>query len=249
MLRQFSMNDMLITIAITGFSVAFFHAALPTHWLPFVLAGRGQGWGQKKTLVITALASLGHVALTVLLGALVVFLGIQTESWTGHVFPYVAGTVLILFGLYYLWRQRKGLGGHHHWHVGGACCNDHHDHGHAHDHAHEKHEHHVHDIQTGRSDKAVILGLMALLTFSPCEGFLPVYLSGIGYEWGGFVMLSLILAIATMAGMVFFTWITMTGLAQVQLQTLEKYEAGLLGVLLCVLGILIMIIEGGHHGH
>ena len=36
------MNDsVLTTIAITGFGIAFFHAAIPTHWLPFVLACAG----------------------------------------------------------------------------------------------------------------------------------------------------------------------------------------------------------------
>ena len=34
------MNEtVLTTIAFTGFTVAFFHAAIPTHWLPFVAAG------------------------------------------------------------------------------------------------------------------------------------------------------------------------------------------------------------------
>lgn len=40
-----------------------------------------------------------------------------------------------------------------------------------------------------KCDKAVILGLFRLLTFSPCEDFLPVYLSGIKYGWAGFVVL------------------------------------------------------------
>lgn len=242
------MNDMITTIAIAGFSVAFFHAALPTHWLPFVLAGRGQGWGQGKTLMITALASLGHAALTTLLGALVVFLGIQTEQWTGHVFPYIAGGVLMAFGVYYLWRQGRGLSGHHHWHFFGLghSHDDHHCDGHDHGEPHNHHGHHEHALHTSKSDRAVILGLLALLTFSPCEGFLPVYLSGVAYEWVGFLLLSVILAFATMAGMVFFTWITMAGLAHVHLKTLKKYEAGILGGLLCLLGFLVMM---GYHHH
>src|SRR5437773_11467181 len=51
------MNEtVLTTIAFTGFTVAFFHAAIPTHWLPFVAAGRAQRWSHSKTLLITALA-------------------------------------------------------------------------------------------------------------------------------------------------------------------------------------------------
>ena len=32
------MDGVFLTIAGTGFTVAFLHAAIPTHWLPFVLA-------------------------------------------------------------------------------------------------------------------------------------------------------------------------------------------------------------------
>ena len=63
------MNEtVLTTIAFTGFTVAFFHAAIPTHWLPFVAAGRAQRWSHSKTLLITALAGTGHVLTTALLG-------------------------------------------------------------------------------------------------------------------------------------------------------------------------------------
>lgn len=367
-------EPMLITIAVTGFTVAFFHAALPTHWLPFVLAGKGQKWTKSKTLGITALASLGHVTFTTLLGVLVVFLGIKTEVWTGQIFPYVVAGILFLFGSYYLVRQAQGSGGHHHWKLPWTKGGHSHSHGysahghdetrridtghgivelsimedgmpphfwiafeqngravappekeiltvetirpdgttqlfefvskgnylestkqipephsfearlrivhgnhghdyvvafaeHSHDHAnhdHSKHsgcsdEGHNHYHQdrerdyastqalngekTDKTDKSVILGLLALLTFSPCEGFLPVYLSGVKYGWNGFALLSVLLAMATMAGMVFFTWLTMVGLERVQLKVLEKYEAGILGALLWMLAVLALIME------
>jgi nickel/cobalt exporter len=51
------------TITATGFTVAFFHAAIPTHWLPFVLVGGH--WNRAKTLLVTALLCA--------LGLLVVF--------------------------------------------------------------------------------------------------------------------------------------------------------------------------------
>jgi nickel/cobalt exporter len=40
----------ILAIATTGFTVAFFHAAIPTHWLPFVVASRAQGWTRARTL-------------------------------------------------------------------------------------------------------------------------------------------------------------------------------------------------------
>ena len=221
------------TIITTGFVVAFSHAALPTHWLPFVLAGRAQKWTKAKTLLVTAFASFGHVLFTTLLGVFVVFLGIETKNWLGNVFPWIASGILFLAGAYYLLRYYRGEKGHHHF---GS-------HGHHHDHAHlHSHDHAVSDFTT-RSDKAVILSLLALLTFSPCEGFLPVYLSGIEYGWSGFILLSATLMLATMAGMVFFTWFTLMGLERLKLDVLEKYESLILGILLCLLGIIVITFE------
>ena len=70
----------LTTVAATGFSVAFFHAAIPTHWLPFVLVSRERNWTRGKTLAVTALAGLGHVGLTSLLGLGIAWFGFQLEE-------------------------------------------------------------------------------------------------------------------------------------------------------------------------
>lgn len=344
-----------LSIMATGFVVAFAHAAIPTHWLPFVLAGRGQRWGKTKTLAVVALCGSGHVLFTTILGVLVVWLGIETSKWTGNLFPWIAGSALILFGLYYLVRQMRG-GGHGHSHFGGGHSHGDHDHG---SHGHAGHDHGGHDhasetkrIDTGhgvlvlevfedgvpprfrvraertsalpraasvtietlrpdgakqafsfadrggylesleeipepheftarvglshgdhahnhdvrfeehqhaapvqaaaganpskagmvKSDRAVILSLFTLLTFSPCEGFLPVYLSGISYGWIGFITLSAVLALATVSGMMVFTWLTMSGMERLRLEFLERYESGILGALILFLGLGIIFL-------
>jgi nickel/cobalt exporter len=251
------MNQAVFTpIAVTGFTVAFFHAAIPTHWLPFVLASRAQRWSRSKTLWVTALAGGGHVLFTTLLGLLVVWLGIGLNEKVGHAFPVIAGSALILFGLFYLVRQFRG-GGHGHVHLlAGHDHNHQPDHGHAHDHSHDHdHPHEASPLQRETamlasgvepkptSDWVAIGSLFALLTFSPCEGFLPVYLSGIEYGWAGFFVLSVILAGATLAGMVLFTWLTLLGFEKLKLQFVEKYEMGILGGLLCALGLLVILLE------
>lgn len=246
-------SSFFLSIAMTGFAVAFLHAAIPTHWLPFVLAGRGQGWPQAKTLVVTSLAGIGHALFTTALGVLVVWLGIETSRWTGDVFPYVAGSILIAFGLYYIVHQVRGdghrhlIGSHHRRHAEEHSCEQ----------AHAVPNHLGEDqachrprrygsadgVSIRKSDTAVILGLFATLTFSPCEGFLPVYLSGIQYGWAAFVLLSAVLALATITGMTLLTWLTITGLKRFNLEALERYESGLLGGVLCLLGVAVMFIE------
>jgi hypothetical protein len=98
--------------------------------------------------------------------------------------------------------------------------------------------------QRGRiSDRVAITSLLALLTFSPCESFLPVYVSGVRYGWMGFALLTAILSIATVLGMVIFTWLTLSHLERLNLRFLEKYESGIIGGLLCTLGVLIIVLE------
>ncbi|MGN6515907.1 MAG: hypothetical protein ACTHLR_08710 [Rhizomicrobium sp.] len=259
------MNEpLLLSILLAGFTVAFFHTAIPTHWLPFALTGRAQGWSHTKTLTVTGFAALGHTGFTTLLGVLVAFLGMTVDRWTGHVFPWIAGGVLFAIGAFFLVRQATGHGHAHFLHR-----HDHpHDHGHAHDHDHHHDHHHDHahdhdhahhhhhhaeellvepdtvEIPVRRvSDRAAIMSLLALLTFSPCEGFLPIYVSAVRLGWAGFLLSSLVLAVATTAGMMIFTGITLSGLHRVNLKAVERYESAILGAVLCVLAFVIVFVE------
>ena len=53
-----------ITLAASGLVVAFIHAAIPTHWLPFVVVARAQGWSRGRALLMVTLCSGGHVLMT-----------------------------------------------------------------------------------------------------------------------------------------------------------------------------------------
>jgi hypothetical protein len=352
------MNETVFTsIALTGFGIAFFHAAIPTHWLPFVITARAQRWDRNKTICVTALAGTGHVLFTALLGLLIAWFGIALHDRIGHWFPWITGGVLLAFGLLYGYRQFSGSGcghshlfgrhAHHgttpHLHVheraalqpgphGGSLIETgdgvvelaivkeagsakfrvypvssskepapsapatrmtletvragddrqnfslqnangflvssetirepheftatlrvpHGDHVHAYEtHFHQPAEQNPPEEpieivapQRGRvSDRLAVGSLLALLTFSPCESFLPVYVSGIRYGWIGFALLTAILSVATVLGMIIFTWLTLSNLEKLNLRFLEKYESGIIGGLLCTLGILIVVLE------
>lgn len=256
-------QTVLTTLAITGFGVAFFHAAIPTHWLPFVLTSRVQQWSRRKTIGVTALAGSGHVLATAMLGLFITWFGTTVSDSIGNWFPRVAGGVLILFGGYYIARQITGHGHvhfpypHEHLHeTDGSATADSsvgeyehsHDHGHSHDHHHHHHHDHAqsHAHEPRRtSDRAAIISLLAFLTFSPCEGFLPFYVSGIRYGWPGFALLTAILSFATVLGMVVFTSLTLAGLGRIKLAFLEKYESLVMGILLGAVGLLILLFEHG----
>ncbi len=237
------MNEAIFTtIAITGFTVAFFHAAIPTHWLPFVLTARAQHWNHAKALAITALAGSGHVLFTAVLGLLLTLFGFALHEKIGNWFPRIAGGALLLFGLFYLYRQLIGKV-HGHTRVIGEDPQVHAAHRPPDD--PNRSEPLLMHTPTPQpvSDRIAIISLLALLTFSPCESFVPFYVYGIRYGWMGFALLTAILSVATVAGMIVFTWLTLAGMRRINLRLLEKYELGLMGVLLCAVGVLIILFE------
>src|SRR5438874_6340938 len=168
-------NDIVfVTLVATGFAVGFLHAVIPTHWLPFVAAARAQSWTKTKTLAVTGFAGAGHVLFTTALGVLIVWGGMAINSRIGNAFPLLAGGALIALGIFYFFRQMKG--GHGHIHL----FSNHSHHTHTHDHhadepVEEEERALEQDWSRRRSDWAAITGLVALLTFSPCEAFLPVF--------------------------------------------------------------------------
>ena len=250
-------DAVFITLIVTGFTVAFLHAAIPTHWLPFVVAARAQRWNLAKTLVVTGVAGSGHVLFTTALGVLVAWGGIALNAKWSRAFPIIAGSALILVGFVYLMRQLKGSHGHvhlfrvHSHHERDAHLHHHDSHQHYqqhnHDHNHYEEQTEIERIEgewsRRRSDWAVMAGLFALLTFSPCEAFLPVFLTGAKYGWGGFAFLSALLATATVAGMMTFTWLTLLGSQRLHFQALDKYEAMIVGGIFCLLGVVIILFE------
>lgn len=220
----------LTTIAVSGFAVAFFHAAIPTHWLPFVLTARVQHWSYPRTITITALAGTGHVIITAILGLIITIVGTRLSDTMHDWFPRLAGAVLVVLGLYFFWRQLRGRG-HVHFHY-------------PHEHLHENGDDHAHTHEpVPTSDRAAILSLLAFLTLSPCEGFVPFYVSGIRYGWAGFGLLTAVLSVATVAGMVVFTSLTLAGLGKLKLALLERYESAVIAALLCAVGVLIILFE------
>jgi len=188
------MNSLLTTITITGFTVAFLHAAIPTHWLPFVLVSRARGWQPSKTLGVVLLAGMGHIALTTLLGLLIAWFGFQLDHELEHVFGPLIGGAMIAIGAYFVWRQLRGKGVcHHHTPDSQHAKTEHCGHGHEGEPSHWERELSESGLGADKGDWAAIGGLFLMLTLSPCEVFLPVYLSAVPFGWLGFVLLSAIL--------------------------------------------------------
>lgn len=218
----------LFPFLITGLIVSTIHAALPTHWLPFVLAGRSQKWTYSKTISILLIAGIGHILTTSLIGAGLVWFGLKISESLQNLLIVAASASLFLFGLYYIIQYRRG-----------------------HTHAHCSHNHpHTHDYKEKSQDGWAILSLLALLTFSPCESFIPVYVSAWPLGWFGFFGLTFVLALGTLLAMILFTSLAFFGFKQINLIWLERKEKLIIGIVLMIFSVVIYIMESGHqHAH
>lgn len=211
----------LLPLLTTAFAAAFLHAVLPTHWLPFVLVGRGQGWSVGRTLGAAALSGLAHVTVTVALGFLIVLVGVEVDRRFNGALTIISAAILFGLGLYFFLSRRKGVRK-------------------AHDQAAAVEAAADAPVRRYASDRAALISLVAVLAFYPSEAFLPLYLSGAPHGWTAFLVLSLILAAATLSGMMIFTSLALFGARRLRLERWERHERLVLSVILFALAVMIL---------
>ena len=100
----------LLTLTATGFSVAALHAALPTHWLPFVVIGRARGWSRRRTLGAVALAGGGHILATTVLGVALARFGWEINERFDAAFHWAVAALLVGLGAWLAFRAPHGHG-------------------------------------------------------------------------------------------------------------------------------------------
>lgn len=182
---------------------------------------------------VTFSAAGAHVIFTIVLGAFAFWGGMELSEEAHEIFHWVAGAILIGLGIWFVFRQLRGKG-HGHFRLLGKHGEEVHD--------HDYDQHCIdRELKERKSNTITAGSLVAMLMFSPCESFLPVYLSGSKYGWSGFAMLSAVLLVATVGAMVLFTMLARYGVEKLRLGLLERYENGVLGTLMVILGVVFMI--------
>lgn len=208
-------QPVLLSLLGGGFVAAFLHAVLPTHWLPFVLVGRAQGWGMGRTLGVAAAAGLAHIVSTAVVGGLIVAAGLALDRWVEGLLPHLSAVLLFLFGAFYLSRallKRPAVAGGPEFEV----------------------------PEPRVSDTAALGGLVAMMALSPGEVLLPLYLSSATEGLHILALLTLAFALGTVGGMVLLTAVARAGFSILKLERWARYEGAVLGVALIALGLLVV---------
>lgn len=209
-------HDVLLSLVGGGFAAAFLHAALPTHWLPFVLVGRAQRWSLPRTLGAVSAAGLAHIATTAVVGGLIIAAGMAMDQWVAGFLPHLSAVLLFLFGAFYLVKsalRRPAM-------AGGPAL----------------------DLaEPTVSHTAAFWGLVAMLAISPGEVLLPIYMSSAQEGLLALALLTVAFAVGTILGMGVFTTLARAGASVLRLERWARYEGAVLGIALIALGLLVAL--------
>jgi hypothetical protein len=209
-------QPVLLSVLGVGFATAFLHAALPTHWLPFVLVGRGQRWSLPRVLTTVAIAGSAHIVTTAVVGGLIVAAGLVVDQWIAGLLPGLSAGLLFLFGAFYLGKAllRPTIL------AGGPS---------------------LALSEPTVSHAAAFWGLVVMMAVSPGEVLLPIYLSQA--TEGPVVLIALTLAFGagTVLGMAVFTVLARAGWSVLRLERWARYEGIILGLALILIGLLVIL--------
>ncbi|WP_425988526.1 hypothetical protein [Brevundimonas sp. TWP2-3-2] len=208
-------QPVLFSLVAGGFAAAFLHAALPTHWLPFVLVGRAQRWSLTKNLLAVSAAGLAHIASTAVVGSLIVAAGLALDGLVAGFLPHLSAVLLFAFGGFYLIKSaiRRPVM------AGGPAL----------------------DLaEPTVSHAAAFWGLVAVMALSPGEVLLPIYMSSAQEGVGALALLTLAFALGTILGMATFTTLARAGASVLRLERWARYEGAILGLALIAIGLVIV---------
>src|SRR6185369_2962352 len=186
--RGVVMSGLTLTLVAAAASLGSVHTLAPDHWMPFAALARAEGWTARRTAAITAMCGLGHVTVSVLLGLVSVFLGLELLQTFGRRLESMAGVVLIAFGVAYgLWGLHRAV--QRRWHG--------HGHGHTHWHGGHRHPHaHAHEV------RLTPWLLFLLFCADPCVAVIPLMFAAAPLGWAALAAVVAAYETATIGTMV-----------------------------------------------
>jgi nickel/cobalt exporter len=242
------MDSSMTALALTAASLGFFHTVIgPDHYLPFVMMSWARKWSWLKTAVITILCGFGHIASSVVLGLIGVWLGLVlkkltvVESFRGT----IAAWLLIGFGLvYFVWGLRRAYRSqpheHRHLHACPELAERDRDVVHTHEHSHNQEHAHVHN-EHGRVSIAPWV-LFVVFVFGPCEILIPMLMYPAATSgWTGVIIVTTVFGTATIATMVGLVLLVRAGVNLVRLSFMERFAHAIAGATICLCGVAIQL--------
>ena len=244
------MSHELAVLVVTAASIGLVHTVLgPDHYVPFVVLSRVRNWSAQRTALITAACGFGHVASSVVLGAIGIALGLALarlewiESFRGD----VAAWLMTLFGLVYmLWGLRRAARIRPHQHVHSHADGDVHIHRHDHTtataHPRDATASPPHDHSHAVDGATVVTPwvLFMIFVFGPCEPLIPLLMYPAASEsLVGVALVATTFGVVTIITMLAVVLLLVRGARHLPLRGLDRYSHALAGFAIFACGVAI----------
>ena len=208
--------------------VGILHMSAPDHWLTLCVLARNKRWAPKKLFGVSLMTAIGHVALSVAMGLVVVVVGLVFSHLISYYLDTGIGLVMVSAGLVVgiipLVRKR-------------APHQHHHDNEHEHD--------HDHDEEKKFSKLTSKIGYFAILgaALSPDPSIIPIYLSAISAGFYFALELSVVFAVASIVTLLLLVQLGTVGLAKTIAKIPEKYNDSMVGFVIMAIGIYVLVVR------
>lgn len=197
----------MVTLVTGSLILSVLHALIPNHWLPVLAIAKKESWSIAQTTQITFVAGLSHALSTVIIGLIIGVAGIQLAENLEIFTRYIAPTVLVALGLFYVYQ--------HHLH---------------------KHFH-LHRHKEIVPDTKVIISLVVAMFFSPCFEIEAYFLMAGAYGWWMVAMLAVLYTLITVSGMVIWVRMAFNGLLKFNWHAIEHNAGIITGATLILTGV------------
>jgi hypothetical protein len=200
----------MMTLVAGTVLLSVIHAAIPNHWMPFVVLSQVERWSLSETVLITLLAGLAHSASTVALGLLIGSIGYSLSQKYLFAGTILAPLILIFMGLLYFSLDWK------HTH---------------HEHVPEKKDLH------GRPRWMIIAILSGAMFFSPCLEIESYFFTAGAQGWNSIWLVAALYPLLSVGTMVLLVLLGRESLLHWKGAFLERHERKITGATLILMGI------------
>jgi nickel/cobalt transporter (NicO) family protein len=223
----FGYVNTLPALLLAAGGVGFGHAVMPDHWFPLAVLSRTSRYRTARVVRLSLAAALTHVAVSLVLGGILVIIGLEFRATVARHTDLVVGGILLGTGAVFLILDLLGKG-HGHSHDGEG-------HGHEHHHDHGGHDHggHVH----GLAGLLVPFGAAA----SPDLTILPVFLAASALGTTAALGSLAAFAVATVATVVGLTTATALGARLFTTPWIDRRANLITALTLAAIGALVAV--------
>ena len=201
-------------------SVGILHMSAPDHWATLIILGRVSKWNRTRLVGVGIMTAVGHVALSVLLGFVIVEVGIAISQQASFYITEGTGVIMVVGGLIYGAKE--------------LMSNE-----------SEDYEREVHE---GVSKREGNLGkrfrYFAVLgaALSPDLSVLPIFLLAAPIGLAFAFDTAIVFAIASVLALLVFLLLGSAGLAKAFERIPAKYNNSLVGFVIAVVGLYILFV-------